>query len=81
MIAPQRELDDGTREIKSRRDQPFSDKTLLPCEHREDIYHLGSGTFPDTQSADNLILSFSPSRTDRNNFLLFTAHLLQSILV
>lgn len=23
-------------------------------------YHLGRGTFPDTPSADNLILSFSP---------------------
>lgn len=45
------------------------------------IYHLGSGTFLDTQSADNLILSFSPSRTDRDNFLLFIAHLLQGILV
>lgn len=45
------------------------------------IYHLGSGTFSDTQSANNLILSFSPSRTDRNNFLLFTAHLLQGILL
>lgn len=45
------------------------------------IYHLGSGIFPDTPPADNLILSFSPSRTDRNNFVLFTAHLLQGILV
>lgn len=59
--APERELDDGTREVKNRRDQHFSNKTLLPCEHREDG-HLSprSGTFPDTQSADNLICLSHP---------------------
>lgn len=80
--ASRREIDDELE--RSRVGEISTFPTRLSCHVSTEkmvIYHLGGGTFPDTQSADNLILSFSPSRTDRNDFLLFIAHLLQGILL
>lgn len=71
-----RGLGGESRELKNGR-EISSFLTRLFCHVRTEkmaIYQLGSGTLADTESSKNLILASSPSRTNRNNFLLFTAH-------